>query len=347
MTALDPFSANRFFTAPSQPFRSLQYGDITFSVEESDPDHPVGATPEGVPLIPRHQAQSNLPTPALRLYPSGDLQSLAQQHFSIIGLYGTVESSWDWYVIDTGYFNMTLSRGYLSGHLSNASLQQNVVFPTPLSGGIELFAFAQTSEGRFIASLSDGVIFSDGQTPAVPPSYTPSFGTYPGGDESSSVVGLWTWEGVSVSEADALDTLQAVYDSLLNPGPATAASTVGPAYAAAVAQGILGPFHSPAFPDTMWGGWLNDQGELIAMTGAEVPHSVFGPTTTGVVNTGIVDAGLMPSETPARFGLFDAEEGGDLIIYCDVTFENAPAAGSPLSAAPGKLQFVVTAANGG
>jgi len=106
-------------------------------------------------------------------------------------------------------------------------------------------------------------------------------------------------------------------------------------------QAILGPAHSAVFPDSYWSGWLDGEGDLIAMTGMFVSHDDWGSVTDGVANIAIVEGGLCPATTPERFALF-ADAGGASVVLTSavVTFGGTPSVGDPLLAAAGDIVFL-------
>lgn len=117
---------------------------------------------------------------------------------------------------------------------------------------------------------------------------------------------------------------------------------IGDDYKSAAIQAVIGPAHSSAIPDVLWGGWLNGSLTLLEMTGLTVSHDDFGPITDGVANTTDIDAGACPSTTPAYFGLFDAESSGNLVAYAAVTFSDTPTEDESLTFLTGELTFTYT-----
>lgn len=92
-------------------------------------------------------------------------------------------------------------------------------------------------------------------------------------------------------------------------------SAVAPAFHAVVVQALLGPDRSPLAPETLWLGWLDADGELIAMSGTSVPHEAFGATESGVENADPVDAGVAGSGwVIAAVGLFADPNGEELFV---------------------------------
>lgn len=114
---------------------------------------------------------------------------------------------------------------------------------------------------------------------------------------------------------------------------------IGATYQSLAVQAVLGPAHSALIPDVLWSGWLDGSGAVLAMTGLTVSHDSFGESGAGVANIDTLDGGLCPAAVPARFGLFDAASGGDVIAYAPVTFDVTPVEDDPLTFAPGDLTF--------
>lgn len=114
---------------------------------------------------------------------------------------------------------------------------------------------------------------------------------------------------------------------------------IGSAYTSLAVQSILGPEHSLLIPDVLWGGLLDEDFNLIAMTGVQVHHEAFGPTTNGVHNIAIVDAGVAGDSWDIRaFAIYDAAEGGQILLIATVT-PATPEEDEPLFFAIGDLVF--------
>lgn len=89
---------------------------------------------------------------------------------------------------------------------------------------------------------------------------------------------------------------------------------IGDNYLSRAVQAIIGPNHALTIPDVLWGGFLDENLDLIAMTGQTVPHAAFGPTDTGVTNITPIECGVAGAGWDIRaFGLFDASAGGSLV----------------------------------
>ena len=80
---------------------------------------------------------------------------------------------------------------------------------------------------------------------------------------------------------------------------------IAPAYRSIAVQAILGPARSTLMPSVLWLGWLDDEGELVAMSGATISHEAFIPTDGGVENVDPIDGGLATG-----FGPFVLSLGG-------------------------------------
>lgn len=121
-------------------------------------------------------------------------------------------------------------------------------------------------------------------------------------------------------------------------------SGVGAAYRSKAAQAVLGPYRSSLIPATLWTGWLDATGALIAMTGMSVAHGAFGPVANGVANTAVIDSGVAGTGwTIHAVGLFDAATGGALVISADLPAPLSPTSGDPLAIDAGSLVFTVPA----
>ncbi len=116
---------------------------------------------------------------------------------------------------------------------------------------------------------------------------------------------------------------------------------IGPTWRSRAVQALIGPSRSQLVPATLWTGWLDASGDLIAMTGLSVAHTAFGPSGDGVANTAEVDCGVAGAGwTIAALGLFDAAADGALILSADLTTPATPDEGDPMLFEPGDLTFV-------
>lgn len=117
----------------------------------------------------------------------------------------------------------------------------------------------------------------------------------------------------------------------------------------AVLGSLLGAGHGPLVPDTLYGAWLDSDGDVIAMSGLTVDHSAFEVVEDQVVNTVVVDAGLYPDAAPTFFAL--AADGAGESVYMfgvlgdfvdDADDPVTPVEGDGISFDPGELALVFT-----
>lgn len=126
--------------------------------------------------------------------------------------------------------------------------------------------------------------------------------------------------------------------------------SVGTSLQGAAIGAVIGPDHSPLFPSLYYTAWLDGSNTVIAMTGLTVLASDFEVIDTYSTNTAIIDGGVCPASTPARFGLMDTEAGDTVLLWAPVAFADGdgdpvtPAEDDPLSFAPGVLRFEYTEA---
>lgn len=117
-------------------------------------------------------------------------------------------------------------------------------------------------------------------------------------------------------------------------------TAVAPGFRAAAVQALLGPDRSPLAPETLWLGWLDANGDLIAMSGASVPHEVFGATESGVENVDPVDAGVAGSGWVIdAVGLFADPGGEDLFVTATLDEPLEPDDEDELAFDVGELAF--------
>jgi len=93
-------------------------------------------------------------------------------------------------------------------------------------------------------------------------------------------------------------------------------------------------------PAELWPGWIDGDGELVAMTGLSVSRDHFDSDGSATVNVLDVDLGLAPEGIGdvAALGLFSALSDGDLVWPpIAVTFAQTPSEGDPLTARAGDL----------
>ena len=113
-------------------------------------------------------------------------------------------------------------------------------------------------------------------------------------------------------------------------------TTVGPHYYARAVSAILGPAHASGIPDALWGAWLDSGLEVLAYTGARVPHEAFAETAGGVANISLIDGGHLPADA-ALFALMDAETDGRIVLM--TTFTTTATTGEAVAFPPGSLRF--------
>ena len=338
MTALDPSTATRVLAMPTAPFTTLAFGDVSIGTDGANP-HPVATSAQGWPAIPR-------------LYSVPDVDGLASDAlfapadnwtlFLAIERGNNLEGDW---IINAGWASLVRA--------SDTTYQVNIAgqtlstgaLTTPFGPGVSVVAMkGNLLSGTALATSGDGVVVSGGNGASAAASNFLSDST--GGDVL--ILGMWLFEGAALSDTDVSDTATAIAASFEEPAPeppTAAESTVGPAYASPVALSIVGPNHGTLIPEVLWGAWMDDTNSVVADTGVQVPHEAFGPGVNCATNVDDVDAGLMPATVPARFGLFDAASGGDLVIYADVTWPApAPVEDDPVRFPPGALNFAVTPA---
>ena len=120
---------------------------------------------------------------------------------------------------------------------------------------------------------------------------------------------------------------------------------IGATWRSKATQALLGPDRSPLVPSTLWVGYLDSTGALIAMSGTTAAASGFEPLGDGVTNSGGLDCGASGTGWHiAAVGLFDAA-AGDLVVSAALVDEAgtpttvSPTAGDPISFAAGALVF--------
>lgn len=117
---------------------------------------------------------------------------------------------------------------------------------------------------------------------------------------------------------------------------------IGEAWRSRAVQALLGPARSSLVPSRLHVGWLDSEGDLIAMSGTSVLSAAFEASGDGVVNTTSIDAGVAGSGwVIAGVGLFDAPSGGDVVLSASTSGPVEPDEGAPLSIAAGALAFTV------
>ncbi|WP_061960655.1 hypothetical protein [Demequina flava] len=354
MTALDPNSATRVVEFPSGELTDTGVafgpGGVTFSAPFTDggttPYQPVEVSAHGFNVLPRDTSVDGdaAYVEASSFAPSDDWTLMVA--FDQIASKGSVSPLF----FASGWGDIVGS----ATQIVQATAADVDLLPmgpttlaTPLSDApVVVFLTANTVESFFGTSL-DGVVAAGAGTTGAATASALEFNTE-SGVGGMRLLGVWLWEGLAVSQADATDTAQYLAAVLNGEGPEPptgAASTVGPSFASRVAQSIVGPNHGQLIPDVVWGAWMDDANTVIATTGVQVPHDAFGPGVNSATNISDVDAGLMPVTVPTRFGIFDAADGGNLVIYAQVTWPDpVPVEGDPVRFPPGALNFAVTPA---
>lgn len=110
---------------------------------------------------------------------------------------------------------------------------------------------------------------------------------------------------------------------------------IGPEYRSAAILALIGPNHSNEIPANLWIGWIDGDGEVVAMSGMLAPRSTWEEDGEGgVTNTAELDCGSAAEDMSSvvELGLFDAEEDGDLVYKFAVTFATALEEGDPIVA---------------
>ena len=117
---------------------------------------------------------------------------------------------------------------------------------------------------------------------------------------------------------------------------------LGESYTTKAVRAVLGPARSSLFPSRLHIGWLDSEGDLIAMSGMSVSSSAFTEIGGGVANTSAVDAGVAgTSWTIHGVGLYDAPSGGALVLAASTSAPVTPAAGDAIIIPAGGLVFTV------
>lgn len=342
MTALDPSSADRVLAMPGgASFTSLPFGDVAFEAYQAA-SQSVETTAYGFPAIRRDGGGT--PT-ALQLDTTGPITPPAAWTLMVafdsvdemaLGPASLLESPWVQVVAGPEFAPMVLA-----GLQNIAPNSPPRFFDPALDGEPVVFVVSASSvEDCFFATDREGVLFT-GDPMASPGDQTAGALSLPNSGEQR-LLGMWLWEGDALSQADAVDTAQAIAATLRGEGPSpepSGPSTVGEGYRAAVVQSVFGAAASGVIPSVLWGAWLDDELNVLATTGVEVSQTAFDPTPTGVANTVIIDGGVCPASVPAHFALLDAEVDGQIVAYAPVTFGSEPEPGDPIAFAPGALAF--------
>lgn len=332
MTALVLSSADRILTPPTSAFTAVSFGDVNIETDGVNP-HPVATSAHGWPAIPRDTGVTDVDglTSDGSFAPAGD-------HALFLALEGGDALDYDWIVNGMGMSLVLASDTVAQAKVGDQTLSTGPL-TTPFGAGVSVVALrATTTDTEFLTS-QDGSFATGGPAAALSPALFLSDAT--AGDVN--FLGMWLFEDTTVSTTDAIDTMAAIVAQFEEEAPTTEGSTIGASYVSALAQSIIGPLHSPLFPEVLWGAWMDDSNTVIEMTGVRVLHEEFGPGLNSATNITDVDAGAMPATTPTRFGIFDAASGGDLVVYAEVTWPDPlPAEGDPVRFPPGALVIVAT-----
>ena len=230
MTALNLASASRVLTIPTAPFTSVAYGDINIST--LTPPHPVGSF-GSFPVIPRiaDDGASNLDQTGGGYYvPSLNMATFIAVTGPIAGY-----TTYSWPVIDdTVSLALTPTKvAYAAVHgIDNTnggswiinSASAGVTLTTPHDAGVTVYAIVNNSTAKFIANNKQGVIATAGRKTVAATDSTPIFRADENdpiidGDHSKGILGVWYFDGVNVSETDALDTLTEIAALFVEPEP--------------------------------------------------------------------------------------------------------------------------------
>jgi hypothetical protein len=335
VTALVLASADRALDIPPSAFSALTWGDVTFDSTSGTQD--VESSAAGWPMIPRGAGAVRFEA-EVDLTPTGGFMLVVAVE-NPAGATGGIDlfSSWPWAVLSA-----ELPDGIYAVANEIDVAPYLTSMPTDMDDGVLVLALVGNAAESFLASSTDGVMFIDAGAPAG----TAVSAALPNASTGEvGLLGVWMWDGLVVSQADAVDTINAIAATFSAPpeAPDIDESTVGPQHTATMMRGLIGPARGPAVPSTIWGGWMDDAGQVLAWTGIEVDHDAFGPTANGVWNNTSVDAGYAPAGDLTRFGIFDAVTDGNLIIYAAIAFPEGgtPSEGDPVQFPPGALKFVV------
>ncbi len=117
---------------------------------------------------------------------------------------------------------------------------------------------------------------------------------------------------------------------------------IAPAFRSTAVQAILGPARSGLVPSTLYVGWLDSSGDLIAMSGTTVSHDDFGPADNGVQNSVPLDCGVAGSGWNIHaVALFADAAGGALLMWAELDAPLTPDASAPLGFDIGDLRFTI------
>jgi len=212
VTALDLGTASRVLTPPSTTFSTVPYGDVDFTV--------VGAST----ITPgSFEGRSSIPMDDSGAYLAAEFP-VAANHALFIAIaggdtFGTTDFG---YIFQNG--------GYDFGHSAeqvawagfddiNPYALMDVPLPTPLPSGIVVWALVANAAGARVLNSVDGTIGSAAHTYGAIASNEFDVGVGWGYDAPAGhLLGMWQFEGVTVSEADAVDTMSAIVSMLATGG---------------------------------------------------------------------------------------------------------------------------------
>ena len=202
MTALDLGYADRVLTPPSAAFETVAWGDIALTPDSAP--HPVEAFVADRHAIPRFSADG---ASTLR----GATQTPAINFAAFIAVKGPSTGSGDWTVMYTGAFDLGLAHGAVSwayAHPYGAAITTGLSLSTPHDDGVTVYALVNNGTESFLANSRDGLLATAARKTSVTPRSTVVETSYVSADDG--VLGVWYFDGDDVSQADALDTLDAI-----------------------------------------------------------------------------------------------------------------------------------------
>ena len=218
MTALDLGAATRTLTPPaSGTHTSLPYGDATLNIAGTGTSVPL-TTWNGSPAI------GGADTPYLTSATPFAIPQDSVIFIATAGLptgMGNWELVWHYSGFDIGVNDQYLVYGTYGG---GGDAGDSVELPTPITPtDIVVWCIVSNSvEGRILNSL-DGTLTVTASAQAATPS--DGFDVYPHAD--AHLLGVWQFDGVIVSETDALDTMAAIVAEFSASTPSTDVAGAG------------------------------------------------------------------------------------------------------------------------
>lgn len=273
MTALDLGTADRVLTPPSSAFTSLTFGPGITLTPASSP-HPV-TTVGGWPAIPRGWTVGGADLN------SSDVFTPGVNFATFIAVTGpSVGSVYDWDpVMASPAATLALNASsvtYAWAHYETIAAPGTLT--APHDSGVTVYAIVNNSTVALLANSRDGLIAS-----VSPFSTAYEANTYFLATEhtDATLLGVWYFDGLDVSETDALDTITAIAAMLASPpagGPVDASGAGGWGVTAASATVTVGDVDDdPAAPAQVPGG-------------AQVPPSNPAPASPSAMSA----AGVYP-----------------------------------------------------